>query len=77
MALPIRLKLTKVSVTLQNNLRDQIYLTLDLPSPDPQDNECYAVISVGHGQGIEWCRKALSIEPEIVDNTHQVPKFSR
>ena len=64
---PLALKVKK-AVILIGRGPDRISLTLDLPSTYPiMGYEAEAVIETQAGVGIEWCRKNLGLEPEVID----------
>jgi len=62
------LKVIKASVQINGHGTDKIYLTLDHRTPFPQMGyEANATIEAQAGEGINWVRKELGIEPEIID----------
>jgi hypothetical protein len=55
---------------MTNKGLDHVLLKLDIPNSFPGDiNLSTTTVSVRaeHGTGVEWCRKNLEIEPDIID----------
>lgn len=66
--LPLRVK--KITVLVNRPGTDEVDIVLDAPSPFPgpdMDYDAHATISVRKGFGIEWCKKVLGVDPEVID----------
>ena len=64
----VTLDIKRVTVLITNSGPDKIGLELNAPTPFPEMNYgASADIHARHGYGVEWCRKALGVEPEIID----------
>jgi hypothetical protein len=65
------LKVLKVTVVI-NRGTDKIHLTLDHPTTFPHIAEsgenygCHATIEAQAGTGVDWVKKELGVEPEII-----------
>lgn len=73
------LKVTRASVVLRDDEIDRIALYLEADSPFPaMGYEASADLTSANGTGVEWVRKNVGIEPEIIDLRGRPKlKFSR
>ncbi len=63
----ITLKIKKVTVLQRAGHTDKIFISVDLPTafPEMQHPASFSTEArIGHG--VEWCREALGIEPEVI-----------
>ena len=73
----ITLKVKKITVLVSPSGTDLICITLDTLTPYPKMGyDGCAKIEVAGEYGVEWCRKVLGVEPEIIDcKTGRVTPF--
>lgn len=66
----ITLEIEKVTVLLTDGA-DKICILTKLPTTFPVTGDpTWIDVSCKHDYGIEWCRKVLGIEPEVVSSRH-------
>lgn len=66
----VPLKVKRVTVLVNMPGTDEVDLVLDGPSPFPgedMDFDAHATISVRKGLGVEWCKRVIGVDPEIID----------
>ena len=64
----ITLNVKQVEVIIQNSGTDRVSIELEGETPFPElGYPGYANVEVRHGYGVEWCRKALGVEPKVID----------
>lgn len=60
-----QIEITHAHVIVGNG-SDKVYLQTTLPSGIyPFKGSQSAVVDIAHGDGADWCRKHLGIEPEV------------
>ena len=69
----------RASVMLREGCMDRIALYLDAePLTCFSEDEVCADLDAAAGTGVEWVRKNIGLEPEIIDARNKTPmKFSR